>query len=560
MNLIEDRKRNIFFYAHFTFESWDFTNPISKGIGGSEVSQIEMASRLAQRGHNVISYAPLPAGKGAILKHREVTWLHTETCTFKEKGIWIIYRCPEVLDNFEETHEDQTIWFVAQDTTYATLTEERAKKIDRFICLCTDHAFAASRMYPEVADKICISSNGISVDIIKSIEKDDNIVRDPHRMIYTSSPDRGLKPLLTIFKKAKEFIPELSLHVFYGFDNIDKVIEKFPALQKSKDEIMDIINTTPDIHWHGRIGQYELIKEWFKSNIWCYPINFTETSCISSMEAQACGVFPITAPKWALRENVMHGVLLESDIEDPLSVHRYVAEVIRMCRAKDHHSSYRRKMMMDARIRFNWERYVDKWENRFYNPNDVVFPNTQYAFQHKYSWGRILNVGCDCDSSDLKGKKGNVINLDVSDRNPDGTKRNADVIGDIRDANFVVELFQNFDKFDTIIVGDLLEHICYVDGVKALQNLRKLMYIDTRLVITCPADSRTIQQQREDAGVVYDIEGKMLDAYAKGCSYYHRYVSKYELIQMVTEAGLQVEELQEIDYTWFCGAGVIATL
>jgi glycosyltransferase involved in cell wall biosynthesis len=352
---------DFFFYAHLTFENWDFSNPVTVGIGGSETSQIEMASRLAARGHKVISYAPVPYKEETVV-HRDVKWLFYEKATCSEDGIWIVYRCPEVLDLFELNHPNQKIWFVAQDTFYSSMTEERAAKIDKYICLCPDHQSYVERRYPYLEGKIDISSNGISVDKIEKIEKEGKIVRNEARLVWTSSPDRGLEALIPIMKKVIEYVPEVELHCFYGFDNINKIIDKFPNSQALKKLVMDSIDNI-NIFWHGRQNQYQIIREFLKSGIWCYPTNFPETSCISCMEAQALGAIPIINPIWALRTNVFHGIVIEGDTyDDKLVQSMYAGEIIRLIQHPDHMAHIREGMMEDARNRFSWEVFVDQWE------------------------------------------------------------------------------------------------------------------------------------------------------------------------------------------------------
>jgi hypothetical protein len=128
---LQSLQRDIYFFTTFTFENWDFTNPITKGIGGSETSQIEMSSRLARRGHNVVSYAPVPWAD-EFKMHRDVKWISHEKVTFTEKGLWIIYRIPEALDEFSvnQLEEGKEVWFVAQDVFYEAMNEERFSKID----------------------------------------------------------------------------------------------------------------------------------------------------------------------------------------------------------------------------------------------------------------------------------------------------------------------------------------------------------------------------------------------------------------------------------------------
>jgi glycosyltransferase involved in cell wall biosynthesis len=79
------------------------------------------------------------------------------------------------------------------------------------------------------------------------------------------------------------------------------------------------------------------------------------------MEAQACGVIPVASPKWALRENIRHGILIEGDITDTLVQHRFSGELIRLLQRKELQDKLRKDMMEEAKHLFNWERFVDQW-------------------------------------------------------------------------------------------------------------------------------------------------------------------------------------------------------
>jgi glycosyltransferase involved in cell wall biosynthesis len=540
--------KNIYFYANFSFECWDYTNPLIQGIGGSETSQIEMASRLAQRGHNVTSYAPVSWTGTRI--NRDAKWTSYENATFKEEGLWIIYRVPEVLDNFDINHKEkgQEIWLVAQDVFYDTLTEERGAKIDKYICLCPDHKTFIEFKFPFMKDKIFISSNGINIDLIEAITNNNKIERNPHRLIYSSSPDRGLEQLIPIFKKAKEFIPDLELHVFYGFDNIDKVIQRMPWVQNMKDSIMNGVNSTDGIFWHGRIGQIELLIEWLKSGIWVYPVNFTETSCISCMEAQACGVIPIASPVWALRTNIQHGILIEGDIKDKLTINKFVGEVIRVCNSEELRERILHKdgdMVEQAKVRFNWERYTDQWEGWMYQPECRYF-FTQYAFQQKWAFGKILNVGCDIDSSDFGGLR-NADNLDV--KLHENVK--VDIIANILDIDSRKLINR---KYDTVIVGDILEHT--TDNNQAIRLLVNAAYSlkdnDSLLIITCPEDPRSKEVQNPT------FKGD--EIYPGGISQFHRLIEYEELEDIIDKSGLRIIATQHIDCTHYKSWGVLCQL
>lgn len=345
------------FFSHRTFEDWYWETPFTTGIGGSEVSHIEMSERLALE-HDVTSYAPIPGDKRG-LKETVAKWKHWSECKFEEEGIWIIYRTIAVLDVFNK-RPDQKIWIVMQDTHIVEdWTKERTDKIDRIITLCEDHAKFVAECHPEVKDKIVISSNGVRSDLIEEIAKK-GIVRDPKSLIWASSPDRGMDTMIKIFKRAYEWDNELRLHIYYGFNNLDKgrQTSRVLALKKCLEENRN----HPGIQWHGRVDQMTLYEAWFKSGIWCYPTLFSETSCISCIDAQSCGAIPITNPLWALKENVRHGIFIQGDVDDDALIQaRYVDAIVSLANNPELQESIRERMMPHIRSIYDWDRWCDEW-------------------------------------------------------------------------------------------------------------------------------------------------------------------------------------------------------
>lgn len=349
-----------FFYSPVAFEKWDYRNSVEKGIGGSETSHVEMAWRLARRGHEVVTYAPIP--DDCKTDWRGTKWYPIEKATFKEPGVWVLYRCPETVDKFLPRREDQQIWLMMQDWDYPNWTKKRITNTDRIITLCKSHGRYILDKHPVIDDRLWLSSNGIKLDLIEQIEKE-GIKRNPKRLMYASSPDRGLKQALISFKKAREFVPDIQFHAFYGFDNLNKLIKGKPhsPLAKAKAEIMTLLKQ-PGVHFHGRVNQEQLMREWFKSGLYIYETDFFETSHISGMEAQACGAVPIFSPIFAQKENIKHGIGIEGQSEDPLTQARFGEWIVKMTQNPNLQELIRPEMIQWARKRFTWEIFVDQWE------------------------------------------------------------------------------------------------------------------------------------------------------------------------------------------------------
>lgn len=383
------------FISERTFEPWDWTNPELAGIGGSETSHIEMAQRLARRGHEVMSYAPLELdppmdmarvrgfaiSADSFMDPAGVEWRPIErflavTGRAHVPGlVYVIYRAPHLVDLLPA---GSIAWLICQDTDYTRgdnmLDLDRASRFTRIVCLCQAQAVAMRRRLNSLpgskgrVDNIVVSSNGIKREIIEQLETirygEPEITRNPRRLIYASSPDRGLENLLPIFERVREIVPDAELHVCYGFNNIEKVIERWggaasPVAENRRRLLAEMERL--GVHHYGRLGQTELLGHWLRSAIWCHPSNFTETSCITCMDAQACGAVPVTTPIWAIGENVEHGVFIEGDVRTDAIRARYVHAVAELLLNPHLQDEHRRPMMPWARDRFYWERFVDQW-------------------------------------------------------------------------------------------------------------------------------------------------------------------------------------------------------
>lgn len=270
--------QSIAFISTPTLETWDWRNP-KKGIGGSETSHVEMAQRLFKRGFPVVSYAPIPDDLDTW-GHKDPTgleWWHTRDFRSVSHGIVVNYRDPKVFD--ADKPEGAKWWFVAQDVGY-DFTPEQLAKVDRYICLCPVHAAFTAQKYPELnrEGRIFVSSNGISSNEIRSVIQD--VKRNPKRIMYASSPDRGLMFILENWFRIRERVLDAELHVFYGFHNMKVIVQhNGPSDWRYEYQLrLTELLKQPGVVWHDRVGQTELWKQWAESNIWFYPTDFPETS------------------------------------------------------------------------------------------------------------------------------------------------------------------------------------------------------------------------------------------------------------------------------------------
>jgi glycosyltransferase involved in cell wall biosynthesis len=534
----------IHYYSPVHFEKFDWRNATERGIGGSETAMAEMAWRLARRGHDVVCYAPVP-----FTGHREwrgAVWHPLKDADFNEDGLWILSRCPEVLDKFGDRRPDQPRWILCQDILYPTYSQERVEKADRVLPLTEEHRILMERNLPYMRNA-SVSSNGIRADLMRQVEAEGSITRNHKKIMWASSPDRGLLNLLGIFERALEYVPDLELHAFYGFDNINKMAKQYSWMGEARDRILARMKNIPNVHWRGRVDQITLYREWLSSGMWVYPTDFFETSCITCMEAQALGAVPLVTPIGALINNVQHGGWIPGPINDAITQARFAAELVRFTGDGGAlQARIRPAMMMWARSQFNWETVVDQWESWIGVHCEGL--RYQFAFQDAQAYGRILNVGSAGDPAAFSARR-NAVNVDLREHDPNtGRKTAAHIYADARKLPIDI-----IGQFDTVILGDILEHMDDSDAIAALSQARQALKPAGRVVVTCPDDHRPVDMQHLSDP---DAQNK---EYAPGISSVHRRRIPKDLLGSWFDAsGLKPTLWRDLDYAHFSGHGVVA--
>lgn len=192
------------------------------------------------------------------------------------------------------------------------------------------------------------------------------VKRDPYRIIWASSYDRGLEWLLQMWPEIKKQVPQTTLHLFYGWQLFDTIHANNPERQAWKKKMNAMFDQEGITH-HGRVGHEELEREFKKSGIWSYPTDFTEIFCITAAKAQCFGAIPVVSDYAALKETVKYGVKVPLD--EPYK-----------CRTKEWQETYvkalvdqlssdndgERESMMDwAKNKFAWSSVAKEWAKEF---------------------------------------------------------------------------------------------------------------------------------------------------------------------------------------------------
>ena len=365
---------DIAFYLGQAYERWSPVTLAAGGMGGSETMAWELARRLRGLGHRVRVFADCAPEQEGL--YEGVEWLQSARYVGTRCDVLISSRRPDAVDDAAQLKAGARLLWV-HDVHAGQVTQAQAYRFDRILALSEWHKAFMLGIYNErqqalVAhirpEDITVTRNGID---LSRFEADGP--RNPKRVVYSSSPDRGLTTLLEMWPEILAAEPEAELHIFYGLDNWEKSVAMglrtdIPWLSPEALRRVKLqIRTVPRVTMHGRVGGEALAREFLTSGVWAYPTWFSETHCITAEEAQAAGLYIVTTPVAALNETVAdRGVRVPGGWDapqGPTAAERkaFVDAVIRAIRGEDQPKT-RDELRAYAREKFGLDSLAEDWD------------------------------------------------------------------------------------------------------------------------------------------------------------------------------------------------------
>lgn len=178
------------------------------------------------------------------------------------------------------------------------------------------------------------------------------------RLVYTSTPHRGLNVLLASFEELAKRHDDVSLDVFssfglYGWEDRDKDFEAL--FQACRDH--------PKINYHGAQPN-EVIRETLQDcHIFAYPSTWVETSCLCLMEAMSADLVCVHSNLGALYETAANWTIMypfNEDLQSHAATFLNALEIARdavLRRSSNEPSS--QKMYSD--LFYNWDSRGPQW-------------------------------------------------------------------------------------------------------------------------------------------------------------------------------------------------------
>jgi glycosyltransferase involved in cell wall biosynthesis len=193
--------------------------------------------------------------------------------------------------------------------------------------------------------------NGVQVDLFNSVIESTKEKRDPYRLIYASTYERGLEPILRhSWPKIKAAVPEATIDIYYGLNRLAKT----PLGLRLKK-----LFKQPGVSEHGRVPLAQIAKEKATSAIHLYISNSpTEIDCISVRESLLCGSVPVLGNDYVFKER--DGVHISGSTANPNTYKKAASAVIHLLKDQAMLEKKRSELKKSDTI-VSWETVADKW-------------------------------------------------------------------------------------------------------------------------------------------------------------------------------------------------------
>lgn len=234
-------------------------------------------------------------------------------------------------------------------------SEAIAPNIDKIFAVSRWQAEGLMRKYSIDGDKFFIAPNGVDTNCFSDLSG----LKERGRLVYTSTPFRGLDILLELFPAIKAQEPQSELWIYSGMSVYGMGSEKEKRL------FGELYSKTrqPGVHLIGSLPQAQLHKELMRSYLFAYPNHFPETSCIAAIEAMAAGLPIVTSKLGALPETVGDaGMLIEGQPGSEPYKSRFVSAVVEILQNNSLWVDLSQKGRKRAFANYDWSLIAESWD------------------------------------------------------------------------------------------------------------------------------------------------------------------------------------------------------
>ena len=268
-------------------------------LGGTETALIRVSECLSALGHQVTVFSshanPETGTNPLFLNARRI--LEDPTCdiAIAVQDWWPLIGYPLKAKRYLFWTGDAGDQFL----TFGIGDKRVAGRIDCLLTVSQWHKQHLCKISGFPLEKAAAIYNGVHLPWYQ-----EELERKPKRIIFTTSPYRGLPLTVPIIQQLAEKHPDLEYHVYSGLAVYDRE-KPFEGPQVEQlNKILDELRKIPQCKIFGNVTQQQLALALQQATIFLYPSIFPESSSIATLEAQAAGCVPVVGDFAALAETV----------------------------------------------------------------------------------------------------------------------------------------------------------------------------------------------------------------------------------------------------------------
>lgn len=377
----------------------------TKSLGGSETAGICMAQELAALGHEVSLFCNTT--KEGV--HDGVHWIHQDKLQgyleYCSTDVTINQRIPELYQK-ENKSKINILW------NHDVAVKNRRSafsgalwNIDEVWGLSDYHINQQAEIYQCDKSLFWKTRNGITQldDEMSKV----SIPRNKKRLVFTNRPERGLDNLLyNIAPKLWERDKEIEI-VIAGYDNTHPDMAQYYA------ELNNQINLYKQqgfqIGHVGSLTKKDLYGLYMGAGVYVYPTNFKETSCITVMEAQMCGLPMVTSNIGALPETCKqdYASIIDGDAKSDQYHKAFIDSVFELI---ENETAWKKASTAGLSYVENnqWKHVAKEWQTHLYEMFEKRTANKETLSKHLYKNENIIALRKLAEDNDLKEWKEKV--------------------------------------------------------------------------------------------------------------------------------------------------------
>lgn len=351
--------------------SYNLDTPYNEPLGGTESAIVYFLEEMKTRDHDVYLFNKCDKIDNCrgVIQVPSSTYYDFIKNNKLHFDIIIVSRLPHELFNLKHRLNSPSTVFCLWtghdiDQYVSTLLKEVMLRdaVDKYIFVSEWQRDRFIKEYNISKTKSMIMRNGIGKPFEKYLDMPtDKIERST---TYCSIPWRGLELLHPIFRIIHQKYSDATLDIFSGM-NIYRMEDK-----NEQTNVYDEFKKLDGVSHSYGIGQNELANKLYNIEYLTYPNTFPETSCITVLQAMACGCLIVTSDLGALKET-MNGMnrYVKLDLTN-IDVNKYVQDFVIALDALMNLSENNKELLRQAnrdyiKKNYTWSVICKKFEDDF---------------------------------------------------------------------------------------------------------------------------------------------------------------------------------------------------